>query len=195
MIIPLRQTLTYRAENNHSMINALIGQDRETQFRTLYVNVFPHVARYVSKMGGTLEEAQDIFQESLVYYYERILTQNIAIHTTEENYLMGITRNIWSRRFKESIKFKSLDELNTLPGKSQNKSLLQSKLMAWLEVSGKKCLNLLKAIYYDKQPLQEIAAKHNFSGSHSVSVQKYKCIEKIRTKLKEKTIDYEDFFE
>ncbi|WP_282636750.1 hypothetical protein [Sphingobacterium thalpophilum] len=56
-------------------------------------------------------------------------------------------------------------------------------------------MSLLKSFYYDQMSLQEIADDFGFSGIRSATVQKYKCLEKIRETVKEKALLYEDFLE
>ncbi|MCD8540720.1 MAG: hypothetical protein LRY55_13830 [Leadbetterella sp.] len=46
-----------------------------------------------------------------------------------------------------------------------------NRLLHLLEVAGKKCIELLRAIYYDKLSMNEISQIHGFSNPHSASVQ------------------------
>ena len=48
-------------------------QQREALFTRLYLEVFPSVSSFISKRGGDLEQARDLFQEALVIYYEQIV--------------------------------------------------------------------------------------------------------------------------
>jgi hypothetical protein len=43
--------------------------------------------------------------------------------------------------------------------------------------------------------MNEVSQLHGFSNPHSASVQKYKCIEKIKVMVKQKSLSYEDFME
>jgi hypothetical protein len=45
-------------------------------------------------------------------------------------------------------------------------------------------MEMLKAFYYDNISLQQIAIRFGCNGTRSATVQKYKCIEKIRTVVK-----------
>ena len=71
--------------------------------------------------------------------------------------------------------------------------LAENKLTSILELIGNKCLNLLRAFYYDNLPLQQIKDAFGFSNVHSASVQKHKCIERMRNTIQEKSMGYEDF--
>jgi hypothetical protein len=54
---------------------------------------------------------------------------------------------------------------------------------------------LLKSFYYDKMPMSDIGRSFGFSGERSATVQKFKCLEKVRDTVKSKALQYEDFVE
>ncbi len=56
-------------------------------------------------------------------------------------------------------------------------------------------MELLKSFYYDQLPLADAATLFGFSGVRSATVQKYKCLEKVRESIKEKSLIYEDFLD
>ena len=53
------------------------------------------------------------------------------------------------------------------------------RLLNFLKIAGKRCLDLLRAFYFQQLPIKEIAGNLGYSNEHSVSVQKYKCLEKL----------------
>jgi hypothetical protein len=69
----------------------------------------------------------------------------------------------------------------------------ESRVMHYLQTTGKKCMELLSAFYYDKLPMKQIAEVFGYAGERSVTVQKYKCLEKVRATVKQKALVYEDF--
>jgi DNA-directed RNA polymerase specialized sigma24 family protein len=167
---------------------------REQLFISLYKKAFPQVAKYVSKMGGSFDEAKDIFQDALVIYYEKLASEAIAIQSNEQAYLLGISKHLWSRRFKENTRNTNLDaEFDVQELTDQEPS--SAKLMHYLETAGHKCMEILKAFYYDNLPVNTIAGLFGYSGIRSATVQKYKCMEKVRETIKEKSLAYEDFVE
>ena len=170
-------------------------QAREQWIIDLYQRVFPAVARYVNRRGGSLEQAQDVFQDALILYYERTASATDPPEQ-EEAYLMGIARHRWARACRRTGPEVSLDDLvgtdwveeDPLPPSRQ-------KLLRLLTVAGKKCMDLLRAFYYDQLPLSEVAHTFGYAGVRSATVQKYKCLEKVRTTVQEKSLTYEDFLE
>lgn len=172
-------------------------QQREKTFEYFYEEVFPAVASFVSKQGGSFQDAKDIFQDALVIFYEKQVSGEINVRLSPEAYLVGITKHLWIKKFKTDLKFSSLDFLDRESSIEENyfESKSANKLLTLLEVTGKKCLELLRSIYYEKQSMDEVSNTFGFSGSHSASAQKYKCIEKMKDKVKEKSLNYEDFLE
>jgi DNA-directed RNA polymerase specialized sigma24 family protein len=172
-------------------------QEREQAFEHLYEEVFPVVAGFVSKQGGSFQDAKDIFQDALVIFYEKSISGTLTVHLCDEAYLVGIAKHLWIRKFKSDFRLSSLDHLEkeiTLP-EDYFELEKENRLLHLLEVTGKKCLELLHSIYYTRQSMDEVSKAHGFSSAHSASAQKYKCIEKMKDTVKQKSLTYEDFME
>ena len=67
-------------------------------------------------------------------------------------------------------------------------------VLDYVEQLGAKCRNVLLAFYYFQQPLTQIAETHGYRSVRSATVQKFKCLERlrnsVRTALQTETIDY-----
>ena len=176
--------------NNNTLSTAKL---REVFFMELYKKCFYNVARYVAKMGGSLEEAEDIFQDSLIICYEKFTSQQGETILNEKAYLLGIVKNLWLQRYKARSKDQRLNDfdIQVVP----DEDFATNKIMYHLETAGKKCMELLKAYYYDCLPVDAIASSFGYSGKQSVTVAKYKCLEKVRETVKQKSLDYADFIE
>ena len=166
---------------------------REAFFMGLYQKAFPAVARYVAKMGGSLEEAQDIFQDTLLIYYEKVTSGRAENIVSERAYLLGIAQIIWLQRFKTSSKHQPLADFDAevLP----DQPVVSIKIYDYLQAAGQKCMELLKAYYYDRVSADNAATLFGYSSARSVTVAKYKCLEKIRETVKQNSLDYADFIE
>ncbi|HYH56195.1 MAG TPA: sigma-70 family RNA polymerase sigma factor, partial [Anseongella sp.] len=163
------------------------AEGRGALFFRLYESVFPAVAGYVARHGGSLDQAKDIFQDALIIYYEKTRSASFSVEQDPESYIFGICRNRWNKAWTEGAR--TADELfpeaaagETAPAPSEK------KLHNLLETAGKKCMELLKGFYYDQLTLQELAGLLGFSGTRSATVQKFKCLEKVRNTVKEKSL-------
>ncbi len=171
---------------------------RQLLFISLYKKAFPGVAKYVSKMGGSLDEAKDVFQDALIIYYEKITIGPLTLQSNEQAYLLGIAKHLWAKKFRANIRHTPLDDNGFEADFIDNETIQQpsaARLMHYLETAGQKCMEVLKAFYYDNLPVVKIAELFGYTSVRSATVQKYKCMEKIRETIKQKSLAYEDFVE
>jgi DNA-directed RNA polymerase specialized sigma24 family protein len=181
-------------EVTETQSNITISEERLRWFTQLYEDAFPKVAKFVANRGGAFEDARDIFQDALVILYEKTVHEKLEITGPSEYYLVGIAKHLWIRKFNDDHKKVGLDAMESeiaIPGDYFDTSL--NRLASLLELTGRKCMELLQAIYYDNRSLKEIKSVFGFSSVHSASVQKFKCIERMRNMVKAKSMGYEDF--
>lgn len=154
----------------------------------LYLSAFPPVARIVAQLGGDLDSAKDIFHDALIIYMEKQRQHLLTIKVTPEAYLTGIARILWIRKFKNDSRNVSLsgseEEFSVPEDFYLTEKAISHDLLAYMESTGKKCLELLQAFYYEQRSMQEIADKFNYKTRHSATVQKHKCLERIREQIK-----------
>ncbi|MBK1441550.1 sigma-70 family RNA polymerase sigma factor [Parapedobacter sp. ISTM3] len=170
----------------------------------LYKRVFPLVARYVAKRDGTLEEAKDVFHEALLVYYEKMRDGQLTLRQGQEAYIFGIVRHLWTKRYQENQRYASLDQLmagfgdddvNTdwADGVSADETVSSKRVLRLLQAAGRRCMDMLTAFYYEKLDMEELAHRFGFSSTRSATVQKFKCLQKVKQVVKEKSLHYEDF--
>ncbi|HOZ88545.1 MAG TPA: sigma-70 family RNA polymerase sigma factor, partial [Bacteroidia bacterium] len=154
----------------------------------------PKVASLIRQRGGTLEEAKDIFQDALLIYYEKKSPGGFSPNTSDGQYLNGIARHLWYKKFNENKNKAPLNQ-DVLFKTLEEEPAISDNLMKFVESSGKKCLDLLTSFYYDHINMKELALRFGFSGERSATAQKFKCLEKVRTAIREKSIHKADFYE
>jgi DNA-directed RNA polymerase specialized sigma24 family protein len=173
------------------MLNITTAETRAVFFEELYLKAFPAAARYIHRQGGNLEDAKDMFHDALVIYYERMVAGKLLVDYSDTAYLTGIVKHLWSKEIKKRGELHNADILNT----EQVSESSTQKLLGFIETAGRKCLDMLKAFYYDKMNPEQVAETFGYSGVRSTTVQKYKCLEKLRGTVKEKSLSYADFTE
>jgi DNA-directed RNA polymerase specialized sigma24 family protein len=167
-------------------------QEKEILLTRLYQSVFPPLCKYICKKGGSLEEAKDIFHDALIIYYEK---NAVAIAIADQKaYVFGIAKHLWNKKLREKQRYTEL-HLLSLPLPSQRQDVVSAKLLVFLKQTGSKCMELLQAFYFENQNAEKIAERFGFSGVRSATVQKFKCLEKVRNLVKSNAQQYEDFLE
>lgn len=172
---------------------------REAAFEQLYKDCFPQVARLVKALGGDYEDARDIFQDTLVIMYEKAVEGRLDIHSSPPAYAMGIAKHLWLRQRRENahlLTFSEVEKEIDIPEDIvQPPERPRLRLFRFLEVAGRKCMEILQAFYYQRMPLSEVAREFGFANARSATAQKHKCMEKVREQVKAKNICYEEVVE
>lgn len=173
------------------VFNQHIASTRENQIIKWYEEVFPVACAYIQKRGGSLEEAKELFQQTLLLYYEKLTNENFQPNVGDRAYIMGIFKNLWLKYKEGNRESDSIEGVDIQEEKEAG--FLTQKLMTFLKSSGEKCMDLLQTFYYEKLNMKEVAERFGFRSERSATVQKYKCLEKLRNEVKEKSLSYEDF--
>jgi DNA-directed RNA polymerase specialized sigma24 family protein len=191
-----------KAHKKNSMETIELGVRKKTSrtlpsFNELYKKAFPPVATFVSKMNGSFQDAKDIFHDAMVIFYEKTEDASFVLSTSAEAYVTGIAKHLWIKKFKRDLRIISLDavEARIVIPEDYYPTINTNRLLQLLESAGRKCLDLLHSFYHEKLSGEEIKNRFGYKTEHSASVQKYKCIEKIRETIQQKAITYENFFE
>ncbi|MGZ3812522.1 MAG: RNA polymerase sigma factor, partial [Mucilaginibacter sp.] len=129
---------------------------REDLFTALYKKAFPAVAKYVSRMGGSFDEAKDVFQDALVIYYEKTAEAKLTLNTSAAAYLVGSSKFLWIKRYQENCRVTSLDGID-ISSDEKEESFSDTRIMHFLQTAGNKCMDLLKSFYYDHLSLSDAA--------------------------------------
>ena len=164
-------------------------QDRESTFRALYEKAFPTVARFIARKGGDLALAEDVFQDAMILYFEKVIANKIQEPHSPQAYLLGIAKNLFYQHCKKKEPNLDLDSLGEAALSFQPAPTTpladRNRLLDYLSAAGRKCLDLLQAFYYFKTPMKEIATEFGYRSERSATVQKYKCLEKVRASVKQ----------
>ncbi|WP_142687245.1 RNA polymerase sigma factor [Chitinophaga polysaccharea] len=154
----------------------------------IYRNTLPRVAAAIYRMGGNLEMAKDIFQDAVIIYLEKKQQNKLPPEVPAAAYIGGIARILGIRKLKRSGPHIPLDDMDGdigVPADYYAPPPVAKPVLEYVKAAGKRCLQLLRAFYYDHLSIQEIAEDFNFKTQHSASVQKYKCLEKVREQIKQ----------
>ncbi|HMQ47378.1 MAG TPA: sigma-70 family RNA polymerase sigma factor [Saprospiraceae bacterium] len=179
-------------------LTQLLRQDREKAFRQLYPLCFPGIAKMLQRMGGTYEDARDIFHDSLIVLFEKAVADTLPDVANPKAYLTGIARHLWLRKKEQQqplLPLENAEHIIPVPSDFYNPGRAVLRTVRFLTLAGKKCMELLEAFYYAQTPLAEISRQFGYANTRSATVQKFKCLEKIREQVKSKNIQYENLVE
>lgn len=163
--------------------------NREQTLTRLYQRTFPMVRRHVLRHGGAEQDAKDVFHDGLVVFYEKTVAGTLHLSAAPSTYLVAVCRNLWHRELARRNRYRptELTDENTAQLFAEPEiSVPQDSIsvLDYVAQLGAKCRSILLAFYYFQQPLDQIAAEHGFAGTRSATVQKFKCLERLRTAVR-----------
>ena len=173
-------------------MHAALLTDRERTLERIYAKTYPMVRHYVKENCGTDEDAKDIFQEALITYYEKVVNNQLTLTSSLSTYLMGICKNLWRQ---ELVKRSRKTELSDAPVDEVGEEVMVDDqqpavtVIAFVEQLGETCRSLLVSFYYFGQRLEQIAEQHGYRSVRSATVQKFKCLERLRKAVSHLSID------
>ena len=141
------------------------------------------------KSGGKVADAQDIFQDALVIFIEKVQSPTFELTCQVHTYLYSICKNLSLTHFRIKGKTFSMDlEEDWVEDFSETDAeqfyVEEQKFNALdklLKETGQKCMELLSFFYLDGMKMRDIAQKLGYKSETSAKTQKYKCIEKARS--------------
>ncbi|MBK6479626.1 MAG: sigma-70 family RNA polymerase sigma factor [Saprospiraceae bacterium] len=176
------------------MIQAIQSGDSEG-IKQLYHQYFKMIADLVINNSGSKEDAEDIFQETLVAFITKARGTDFKLTSNLSSYLYAISNNMWLYRLgrskngpfvlKETMEVADMED--TIPEIMvfEEKHALIAKLFDKISVE---CQKILSGFYFDGKALKDIGHQMNYTEG-SIRVKKSRCMDGLK-KLVEEHPDY-----
>ena len=157
----------------------------------LYQTTQYKLSSWIMKNSGNEEEAQDIFQDAVLSFYQYVLDQKFEEGKSVDAFIFSIGRNKWINRAKQKSKMVSgveerefstavessepmTEEFSALF--SEDKS---AKMEALLTQLGERCKELLQCSIFYNMNMTDIAEKMEFSNANTAKTKNYKCKKRL----------------
>ncbi|MFT2010336.1 RNA polymerase sigma factor [Pontibacter sp. 13R65] len=156
-------------------------EHREEALEKIYAKAYPMVLHYVKQQHGSPDDAKDLLQEAMILFYEKIVHKELTLTAAPTTYIMAVCKNRWRRELEKRSRHQELSAAvaEQLPQEA-NAEAPAADLAAFVEQLGAKCRDILVSFYYLGQQLEQIAQQHQYRNIRSATVQKFKCLERLR---------------
>jgi len=177
---------TERQEGNH--IESTITKE-------FYQEVFCKIAKNISKAGGSFEDTKDIVHDALIIYHEKKSASTNHGIINNLAYIQGIAKILWIRKSKDKMQYIPMQGIDKVTDEDFFPAVNIERVKSYLLESGEKCLQILRAFYFQQMTIGQIVDQFNYANKRSASTQKYKCLQKLRKSIQNKAMHYEDFLQ
>lgn len=189
-----------KTNNENNMLKALKNAENQA-FENLYREYYRMVEQIILRNHGSLEDAQDIFQESLIVLVKNLHKNDFILTAKIGTYLYSIARNLWLYRLKSSknmrkveikdsdVNYLVLEEEEIVRKKVNEK---RYEIMAdQLATLKKDCQKIIIESSKKGRPLKDIAEEMGYTSSF-IRVKKNRCMNEYRKRVLRAMSAYEN---
>jgi len=167
-----------------------LKRENSAAFEQLYKEHFSMVNRFVTNNNGRTDDAEDIFQDTMMVFLEKLRQDDFILTASIKTYIMAIAKNLWLKRLR--ISYKETEFTNKLDNKFfeeitlaiENERSYWDKLRSYLPLITIHCQKIIDDIFFKEKQIAQIQKEYGYSTKHNAQNQKHKCVEQIK-KVKE----------
>jgi len=155
----------------------------------LYGLYFPSVSKMVVNNGGCYEEAQDIFQETVMVLYDKAVRGDFRLSSRLGTFLYAVSKRLWLKKLTRGDSKYGRDRIedheDSLAAEDaiEAHKALEDNLLHMekaLESLGDPCKTILRDFYIHNQSMADICEKFGYTNADNAKNQKYKCLQRLK---------------
>ncbi|HSN49852.1 MAG TPA: sigma-70 family RNA polymerase sigma factor [Bacteroidales bacterium] len=167
-------------------------KERETDcIKQLYREFFPIAKSIVERNSGNHQDAEDVFQDSIVVLYQKISREKVTINCSLKTFFYSICRNIWRQRLDRKWRLVYHDELVNEPVEDyepelfrvDEKRLERTRLFQLHFLTLPKDCQKVLTLFLGNISLREIATIMGFKDESYAKTRKYLCKNMLRKRI------------
>lgn len=177
--------------SDEALIAAIRGGD-ERALAQLYRLHWPVVSHFVLQNSGSDDDAQDVYQEGVMVFYEKVRDGSLELSCQIKTYLYAVCRRLWLKRLTSKSRFgvrlREDEDLGPLHHTGAEDDLLAaeeqdrrfSTMSEALDHLGEPCRALLEGFYLREKSMQDLTAEFDYTNADNAKNQKYKCLVRLK---------------
>lgn len=170
--------------SDNEILEKIRGGD-ESALDYLYKKYFKMMAKLIITNNGTDEEARDIYQDALIVFWQKAVSNNLVLTSKISTYLYSICQNLWRKELdrKSRLSYEDKDGADNFdPDKEERVKIINN----CINELGETCRKLLTYYYFDEMSMSDIAEKLGFANADTAKTKKYKCKKQLDSVIKTK---------
>jgi RNA polymerase sigma factor (sigma-70 family) len=184
----MREATRFVVTDEELLVGLAEGSDRALS--QLYRQHYPMVAQLVITNSGTDDDAQDIYQDTLVVLYEKVATGNFELNCQLKTYLYAVARRLWLKQLArrgrapmvraDFLAEEPLEAIADDLADHQRRDRQFEQMASALSQLGEPCRTLLEDFYIRHLSMNAITEKFGYTNADNAKTQKYKCLTRLK---------------
>jgi RNA polymerase sigma factor (sigma-70 family) len=159
----------------------------------LYQQYSETTSSFIIGYGGSRQDAEDVFQETVVSFIEIVKKGKFRMEASVKTFLVSVAKNIWLNELKrrersgfrekqfESGRDQEEEDISQQIGDLEKKRQLRELL----NKLGEPCRKILQLFYYENLSMKEIVDHLPYENEQVVRNKKYKCLQQLTGFIKD----------
>ena len=156
-------------------------------FAYTYKIFYPALKKYVLKNSGTLADAEDLFQDTLIVLLRKTEDTQFKLTSCLGTYITAIGKNLWLKKLREGRKavFVDYEQTEKAYWEQFEFELIEERsidqiLSSWISQATLNCQHLLNAVFLNAEPMEKFMDRMGYKNRHTADNLKYKCLQQVR---------------
>jgi RNA polymerase sigma factor (sigma-70 family) len=148
---------------------------------------------FIMGKGGTEQDADDIFQETVVSFINVVQKGKFRQESGIRTFLISISKHLWYNEIRKRQRAGNREKIFETEREQEEDGVshiiqdreLKQQLNKLLTELGDACRKILELFYYENLPMKEIVSHLHYENEQVVRNKKYKCLQQLTEKMKQ----------
>lgn len=168
-----------------SVILEKISRGDEKALEYLYRKYYRMMTNAVIKNNGSEQEAKDIYQDALIVFWQKVISNQLTLTSKISTYLYSVCLNLWRKELDRKSRL-SREEHDSAEYMNDEAEERKAIIHSCINQLGDTCQKILTYYYFDDMSMQDIADKLGFATTETAKTKKYKCKKRLDNLIKAK---------
>ena len=176
------------------LVEAIREKDMlEQAISQLYLDQAESTRSFIMGKGGTEQDADDIFQETIVSFIDIVQKGKFRQESSIGTFLISISKNLWYNEIRRRQRAGNREKIFELDRNQEEGPVtetiqdreMKQQLNKLLQEMGESCRRILSLFYYENLSMKEIVSQMHYENEQVVRNKKYKCLQQLTDKIKQ----------
>ncbi len=180
--------------SDDSLLEAIEQKDLlEQAILQLYEDHSEVAKAFILSKGGTEQDADDIFQETIVAFIDSVQKKKFRQDSGIRTFIISISKNLWYNEIRKRQRSENREKIFEMNRDQEEVAVIETiqfremkrELNQMLQELGESCRKILELFYYENLSMKEIVAHLHYENEQVVRNKKYKCLNQLTEKMKQ----------
>lgn len=173
-------------EQEITLLKGLANNEKDA-IEAIYRENYSMIQSFILNNNGSVDDARDIFQESMIVLYEKAKLESFELNCKIKTYVYSVCRRLWLKKLQQLNRYTSNiegiedtvpveEELEDHEKRNNDFGLMETSMSK----IGEPCKSLLDAYYLQNKNMQTIAKEFGYTNADNAKTQKYKCLVRLK---------------